>query len=147
MLYPIVVSFEEDQVREVYLKDIPSIKFTCYPSADEKARTGEVLMLQMQAYIAKARKARQLIPMPTYQEDVECLHVPIIMAMRIHIFNIMTERKMSRTELARMLDVVPQAVTRILDPQHEVKASTLERVLTVLGYVSSVVIESLPNQR
>jgi antitoxin HicB len=58
---------------------------------------------------------------------------PVTTALKIAAYLALRETKVSRSELARRLDVDEKEIRRVLDPRHPTKASRLEDVLHALG--------------
>ena len=54
------------------------------------------------------------------------------LATKIMINAIMQDRKVTKVELAKRMDIASQEVHRILDPQHKTKMDRLEQALTAL---------------
>lgn len=74
------------------------------------------------------------IPFPSLSQATEHLIVlPIQTALKATLYLAMQEKAMTKTKLARLLNVDEKEVRRILDPRHGTKLVTIERALAALG--------------
>ena len=74
------------------------------------------------------------IPWPSLPQVTEHLIIlPIQTALKATLYVAMEESKMTKVELARLLNVDEKEVRRILAPSHGTKLSTIEKALSVLG--------------
>jgi antitoxin HicB len=74
------------------------------------------------------------IPAPTRPKRGErMVPAPITTALKAAVYLAMREQGVSKSELARRLDVDEKEARRILDPHHRTRVPALERALAVLG--------------
>ena len=74
------------------------------------------------------------IPQPSQPKNGEHLvAVPAQTALKAALYLAMSEKGMSKVELASILNIHGKEVRRILSPHHATKLSTMERTLAVLG--------------
>lgn len=74
------------------------------------------------------------IPVPSSKGTDELLvAVPVQMAMKAALYLAMRERKMSKSALARRLEVDEKVARRLLDPHHGTRLPLMNRALTLLG--------------
>jgi antitoxin HicB len=59
--------------------------------------------------------------------------VPLSMSLKAALYLAMKEEGISKSELARRMDIDEKDVRRMLDPRHLTKAPALERALALLG--------------
>lgn len=81
------------------------------------------------------------IPMPSKarkSEHLACL--PVGSAMKAAVYLTMKEQGVSKSDLARRMDLDEKDARRILDPEHSTKVHTLERALHALGKRVEVVV-------
>lgn len=81
------------------------------------------------------------IPLPSKArkgEHLACL--PVGSAMKTAVYLAMKEQGLSKSDLARRMDLDEKEARRILDPKHSTKVPTLERALHVLGKRVEVVV-------
>lgn len=60
------------------------------------------------------------------------VRMPLLVRLKVLLHNEMVKQKISKAELARLLDTTPQEVQRILRVRHNTKVSTLEAALAKL---------------
>jgi antitoxin HicB len=74
------------------------------------------------------------IPQPSPPENQEYLvAVPAQTALKAALYLAISEKGMSKVQLAAILNIHEKEVRRILDPHHATKLSTIERTLDALG--------------
>lgn len=74
------------------------------------------------------------LPQPSaLQQEEYLISVPIQTALKASVYLIMKEAAMTKIQLARMLNVDPKEVQKILDPRHNTKLETIEKALAALG--------------
>ena len=74
------------------------------------------------------------IPPPSAAKHREHLvALPVTTAMKVALTLAMREQGVSKTELARMLQLDEKEARRILNPRHPTKVITMERALQALG--------------
>lgn len=74
------------------------------------------------------------IPVPSAQKRGEHpVALPVSTAMKAALYMTMHEQGITKTDLARLLQLDEKEARRILSPRHATKVSTLERALHVLG--------------
>ena len=71
-------------------------------------------------------------------EHLACLSVGS--AMKAAVYLAMKKQGLSKSDLARRMDLDEKEARRILDPKHSTKVPTLERALHVLGKRVEVVV-------
>ncbi|QXH52679.1 type II toxin-antitoxin system HicB family antitoxin [Pseudomonas fakonensis] len=77
---------------------------------------------------------RKAIPLPSpRQQDQVLVRLPALSAAKAALWNIMTEQKVTKTELARRLGVNRPQVDRLVDLLHRSKIEQVEHALQVLG--------------
>ncbi|MBU0501048.1 MAG: type II toxin-antitoxin system HicB family antitoxin [Gammaproteobacteria bacterium] len=81
------------------------------------------------------------IPLPSeIREGEHPVSLPVGSSMKAAVYLAMREQGLSKSELARRLDLDEKEARRILDPRHATKVPTLERVLCALGKRVEVVV-------
>lgn len=81
------------------------------------------------------------IPAPTALKRGERpVATPITTALKAAVYLAMREQNVSKTELARRMQVQEKEARRMLDPHHPTKVPTLERALAVLGRRAEIAI-------
>jgi len=81
------------------------------------------------------------IPLPSKARKGEHLAaLPVGSAMKAAVYLAMKEQGLSKSDLARRMDLDEKEARRILDPWHATKVPTLERALHALGKRVEVVV-------
>lgn len=81
------------------------------------------------------------IPLPSKAKKGEHLvSLPVGSAMKTAVYLAMKEQGLSKSDLARRMDLDEKEARRILDPKHSTKVPTLERALHALGKRVEVVV-------
>ena len=80
------------------------------------------------------------LPVPSSQMDGEVMiSVGPLVAAKLAVYSAMREQGMTRSELAKQLDLDDEKVRRLLDPRYRTHMTTVQRALSVLG--RSLVVE------
>ncbi|BAG41762.2 hypothetical protein [Ralstonia phage phiRSL1] len=95
------------------------------------ARCGAIsLMSVLQRYVEK----RLPIPLPgPVGEGQRTIALPATRVLKVHLYNTMLERGMTKADLARLLKKQPPSIDRLLDMTHNSSSSTLDDALHALG--------------
>lgn len=81
------------------------------------------------------------IPTPSRAKRGErMVATPITTALKAAVYLAMREQGISKSELARRMQVHEKEARRMLDPRHQTRVPTLERALAVLGRRAEVVV-------
>ena len=81
------------------------------------------------------------IPLPSKPRKGEYLAgLPVAIAMKAAIYLAMAEQGVSKSDLARRMQLDEKEARRILDPRHATRVGTLERALHALGKRAEVVV-------
>ncbi len=74
------------------------------------------------------------IPLPSSRKRGEYLaSLPIATAMKAALYVTMKEQQVSKSELARRMQLDEKEARRMMDPKHATRVATLERALHVMG--------------
>lgn len=114
------------------------VTFRDLPEAITQGDTEEQALIEatdcLEEAIAARIDDRLDIPFPSLSQATEHLIVlPIQTALKATLYLAMQEKAMTKTKLARLLNVDEKEVRRILDPRHDTKLVTIERALAALG--------------
>lgn len=81
------------------------------------------------------------IPAPTRAKHGErMIPTPITTALKAAVYLAMREQGVSKSELARRMQVHEKEARRMLDPHHQTKVPALERALAVLGRRAEIAV-------
>ncbi len=76
------------------------------------------------------------LPIPAHSKPKKgerCISLPTQTAFKAAIYQLANQQHVSKSELARRLDVDEKEARRILDPHHETKVRRMEAALKALG--------------
>lgn len=112
----------------VTFPDIPEA-ITCGDNLeDAKEMAVDALFTAFDFYFEDGRQ----VPAPT-SNSVDWVEVPMSTEAKIHLLNGMVESRVSNADLARLIHVKPQEVTRIVNLNHNTKIDTIARALKAVG--------------
>jgi len=81
------------------------------------------------------------IPAPSRENSRErMVSTPVTTALKAAVYLSMREQGVSKSELARRMQVHEKEARRMLDPHHQTKVTALERALAVLGRRAEIAI-------
>lgn len=129
MKYPAKLAKDEDGF-VVTFKDIPEAitQGDTYDEAIEMAE--DALLTAMDFYFEDNRQ----VPSPSKLEKGEVLiNLPISAATKIMLLNTLLEKRVTQAELAKLMGIRPQQVTRIVNLEHTTKIDTVEKAFRALG--------------
>jgi antitoxin HicB len=136
--YPVTLAADEtDEGFVVTCRDIPET----ITQGDTLEAAIEAAEGALEAAIEMRIEDGQDIPLPSKAkkgERVACL--PVGSAMKAAVYLALKEQGLSKSDLARRMDLDEKEARRILDPRHSTKVPTLERALHVLGKRVEVVV-------
>ena len=81
------------------------------------------------------------IPAPSRAKNGERMaSTPVTTALKAAVYLSMREQGISKSELARRMQIHEKEARRILDPHHQTKVAALERALAVLGRRAEIAV-------
>lgn len=131
MFYPVSeIKYNVFSVRDLGL--------TC--EADSLERALDILSDKVENFIEETfRKQRKPIPEPSAPKDHDgILVVPLKLEARIRLWNLLREKHMSTSELARLLDMSRQQAQRLVDGSGPVSFDMYYEAFKALGYYLSL---------
>lgn len=127
MRYP--VKFDSDESGfAVLFPDIPEAMTGGETREEALEMAQDALVTAFEFYF----EDRRAIPLPSADGEVY-IEVPSSVAAKVLLLNEVVRQGMSNAELARMVGVRPQEITRIFDLKHSTKIDTIQKALSVLG--------------
>ncbi len=117
---------------------VRDLGLTC--EADSLERALDILSDKVENFIEETfRKQRKPIPEPSAPKDHDgILVVPLKLEARIRLWNLLRERHMSTSELARLLDMSRQQAQRLVDGSGPVSFDMYYEAFKALGYYLSL---------
>lgn len=130
LYYPAQFEPEADGGYSVTFRDIPEA-ITQGDSLEEARRAAvDALITAMDFYFEDGRA----VPAPSAaQAGEELVTMPVSVATKVLLLNLMIEQRKRPMELARAMHIKPQEVTRIVDIHHATKIDTLAAAFAALG--------------
>lgn len=116
---------------------VRDLGLTC--EADSLERALDILSDKVENFIEETfRKQRKPIPEPSAPKDHDgILVVPLKLEARIRLWNLLREKHMSTSELARLLDMSRQQAQRLVDGSGPVSFDMYYEAFKALGYYLS----------
>lgn len=128
--YPAQFEPEADGGYSVTFRDIPEA-ITQGDTLEEARREAvDALITAMDFYFEDGRS----VPAPSAaQAGEELVAMPVSVATKVMLLNLMVEQRKRPVELARAMHIKPQEVTRIMNVRHATKIDTLAAAFAALG--------------
>lgn len=117
---------------------VRDLGLTCEAGSLERAL--DILSDKVENFIEETyRKQRKPIPEPSAPKDHDgILVVPLKLEARIRLWNLLREKHMSTSELARLLDMSRQQAQRLVDGSGPVSFDMYYEAFKALGYYLSL---------
>lgn len=117
---------------------VRDLGLTC--EADSLEQALDILSDKVENFIEETfRKQRKPIPEPSAPKDHDgILVVPLKLEARIRLWNLLREKHMSTSELARLLDMSRQQAQRLVDGSGPVSFDMYYEAFKALGYYLSL---------
>lgn len=117
---------------------VRDLGLTC--EADSLERALDILSDKVEDFIEETfRKQRKPIPEPSAPKNHDgILVVPLKLEARIRLWNLLREKHMSTSELARLLDMSRQQAQRLVDGSGPVSFDMYYEAFKALGYYLSL---------
>lgn len=130
-IYPVKLTRDrKDGGYVVTCRDVPEAITQGENLEDALAEAEGALQAALEARIEDGME----IPAPSAPKRGERLAAtPITTALKAAVYLSMREQGVSKSELARRMQIHEKEARRMLDPKHPTKVPTLERALAVLG--------------
>lgn len=129
MKYPAKLTKDEDGF-VITFRDIPEA-ITQGDTHDEAMEMAEdALLTAMDFYFEDNRQ----VPLPSKpKKDEVLINLPISAATKVMLLNTLLEKGVTQAELAKLMGIRPQQVTRIVNLEHTTKIDTVEKAFRALG--------------
>lgn len=130
MSYPARIRRDGDAGYMVSFVDIPEA-LTAAPTKDEALKMAvDALTTAMDFYF----EDRRTVPMPSALRRGEVLvEMPPSVAAKVLLLNMMIAKRVRPADLARLMHVRPQEVTRLTDLHHPTKIDTIAEAIKAIG--------------
>ena len=129
MDYPTTLEHDDDGRVVVRFPDLPHTRAVGEYRADAFLRAREALT----EAIGNAIRDRLAVPEPSAGPGLPRVAVPLIVEMKLRLYEVMREAHVTRADLARLLRCHRPQVDRLLDVRHGSKVDQIELAATALG--------------
>lgn len=130
MKYPALFKLSESGRYIVTFRDIPEAITQGDNEADAHLMAADALLTAMDFYF----EDRRPVPAPSAPEEGERLiDLPLSASAKVLLLNEMLAQKVRPADLARLMDIKPQEVNRIINLGHATKIDTLAAAFKALG--------------
>lgn len=136
--YPFKALSEDDGVT-VTFPDVPEAIAAGDDLVEALAVAEDVLADALLTYV---EKGKDLPHPPVNPRSAKVIAVPAPVAAKLAVWETWKAAEISKSELARRMDIKEGEARRILDPNHATKLPTLERALRALGKKLVVSVEA-----
>ena len=129
LAYPIVLTPDDNDTFLVTFPDIPEA-ITYGETEDEAAMWAlDALETILEVYFDK----KMPIPYPSPAEGRPVVVLPVVTAGKVVLHNTLIESGKKKADLARMLNLAPSLVDRLLSLRHKSRIEQIEAALAILG--------------
>ena len=129
MKYPAKLTKDEDGF-VITFRDIPEAITQGDTHNEAMEMAEDALLTAMDFYFEDNRQ----VPLPSKpKKDEVLINLPISAATKVMLLNTLLEKGVTQTELAKLMGIRPQQVTRIVNLEHTTKIDTVERAFRALG--------------
>jgi len=139
MKYPATFTPAEEGGFVVTFRDIPEAITQGDDEAEALEMAADSLLSAMEFYF---EDRRPVPPASAAQQGERLITLLPSVAVKVLLLNRMLKERVRPADLARLLGVKPQEVTRLTDLGHNTKIDTLDAALSALGY--ELVIHARP---
>jgi antitoxin HicB len=128
LIYPVILSDDEGTTL-VEFPDVPEA-ITYGETRDEALLHAEdALITLFEAYMGDGKP----IPMPSPLEDRHGVVLPVLVSGKVALYNAMLAAGKRKVDLARMLNMTPTLIDRLLSLRHKSRIEQIETALAALG--------------
>lgn len=137
MKYPATFTPAAEGGFVVTFRDIPEAITQGDDEAEALDMAADALVTAMDFYF----EDRRPVPAPSAAQAGERLvALPLSVSAKVLLLNAMIERNVRPADLARLMGITPQEVTRVLDLSHNTKIDTVAAAMAALGKELEVVV-------
>ena len=141
LAYPVHLEPAEEGGYVVTFPDIPEAITQGEDETDAIVWALEALETTLDIYMDK----KKTIPYPSVAVGMPLVVLPVVAAGKVILHNTLIEAGKKKADLARMLNLAPTLVDRMLSLRHKSRIEQIETALAVFG--KKIVVDILPLQR
>lgn len=130
MRYPVRFEADPDGGFFVSFRDIPEAMTQGDTLQEARDMALDALVTSLEFYFEDQRA----VPLPSpAKRGEEVITLPASVWAKVLLLNLMVQNRVKKADLARMIDIKPQEVTRLVDLHHATKIDQLQRAIAALG--------------
>jgi len=129
LAYPVILTPDDNETFMVTFPDIPEA--VTYGDSETEALVWalDALETMLESYMDD----RQRIPYPSPVEGRPVVILPVVAAGKVVLHNTLLEADKKKADLARMLNLAPSLVDRLLSLRHKSRIEQIETALAAFG--------------
>ena len=127
--YPVTLEPAEEGGFIVTFPDIPEAITQGEEEQDAMVWALDALQAMLDSYM----EDKQRIPYPSPANGRPCVVLPVVVAGKVALYNTMLDAGKKKADLARILNLAPTLVDRLLSLRHKSRIEQIETALAVLG--------------
>jgi antitoxin HicB len=128
-IYPLNLEPDDNATLLVTSDDFPELTTFGEDEHDALTHAADALAVMAAQYMRRGLS----IPSGSPARGRPTVTLPALIALKVSLYEAMRKAGVSRSELARMLEIDPRQVRRMLDPLTSSRVEELERALGALG--------------
>lgn len=129
LAYPVVLTPDDNDTFLVTFPDIPEAITQGEDEAEALMWALDALETMLASYIDD----RQHIPYPSPADGRPVVVLPVVTAGKVILHNTLIETGKKKADLARMLNLAPSLVDRLLSLRHKSRIEQIETALAIFG--------------
>ena len=129
LIYPVHLEPQPEGGYVVTFPDIPEAITQGEDKADAMVWAADALMVMLGSYMDDKQK----IPAPSPLRGRQSVVLPAAIAGKVALYNTMLEKGKRKADLARMLNLAPTLVDRLLSLRHKSRIEQIETALAIFG--------------
>lgn len=129
LIYPAILDPAEEGGFIVTFPDIPEAITQGDDETEALLMAEDALITMLEAYMDD----RQAIPKPSPLQGRPGVILPVLVAGKVALYNTMLSKGLRKADLARMLNLLPTLVDRLLSLRHKSRIEQIETALAALG--------------
>jgi antitoxin HicB len=129
LAYPVILTPDDNETFMVTFPDIPEA--VTYGDSETEALVWalDALETMLESYMDD----RQRIPYPSLADGRPVVILPVVAAGKVVLYNTLLEAGKKKADLARMLNIAPTLVDRLLSLRHKSRIEQIETALAAFG--------------
>ncbi len=128
LIYPVTLSDDEGTTL-VEFPDVPEAITYGETRSEALLYAEDALITLFEAYMDEGKP----IPPPSSLDDRPGVVLPVLVAGKVALYNAMLAADKRKADLARMLNLAPTLIDRLLSLRHKSRIEQIETALAVLG--------------